>query len=566
LHFVERQKGPSHMRKKTATSIVALLILIATAAVAQATPTQVNVRIEGSERTLFEGPILTEGHELKASSDSSMRSCDGVNPHDPENVLPGPTPTAASADAMGLIGKTFDGQWSGQFDDYFLTRWGPDEQSLAAGQYWGVLVNNVLPNVGGCQYELGGGGEVTWVYDAFAGRPSLALYAAGSTSGARPLTALAQPGEPFQVEVRDYAEGAEDVPPQQPERTGSEPYAGAEVSPVEVGPNGFERPETSNPATVMTNAHGKASITFSTPGWHRIKATHLDAEGNEDAIRSNRLDVCVPPEGELECGRPPFEDEPRTPAYLQAGHGEEGSSEEPPIKHEEPSPPPGSGGSASGVAGFTASTSAGTVRVQSARFNGLGAARGLIGVSWRLLDTGIGVASWTISSKTLGQQGAKYVTRAIGSGATSALLKLPLGRVYELKLSVIDKLGRSSTATIGKVLAPEDDRWSALRYAGPWRRQALPGAWHGAVSQAVAGAQVSARLDAGRPVFELRRTSRDARVELLAGTHRQMLTVAGRSSAGAPSLLKAPERSRAGIVTLRVLKGTVDLDGLAVEP
>ncbi len=55
---------------------------------------------------------------------------------------------------MSLIGETFDGQWYGRrYDDYFITRWGPDEQS-PEGAYWGILVNNVFTNVGGCQYEL----------------------------------------------------------------------------------------------------------------------------------------------------------------------------------------------------------------------------------------------------------------------------------------------------------------------------------------------------------------------------------------------------------------------------
>jgi uncharacterized protein DUF4430 len=553
------------MRRKTATLIVASAIAIVGAAAAQAAPTQVNVRIEGAELTLFEGPILTEGHEVEASSDTQARSCDGIDVNDPENVLPGPTPTAAAVDATSLIGETFDAQWDSQYDDYFLTRWGPDEQNPSDAAYWGVLVNNVFPNVGGCQYELGGGDEVTWAYDAFTARPSLALYAAGSTSGARPLTALAQRGEPFEVEVRDYNDDSEGVPPAQPERTGSTPYEGAQVSPVEVGEKGFERPETSNPATVTTDAQGKASITFTTPGWHRIKATHFDGEGHEDAIRSNRLDVCVPPEGEVECGRPPFEDEPRTPAYLEAGI----AGEEFPTKHEEPSSAPAGAtqtAATTGVAGFTATTAAGRVRVQSARFDGLGAARGLIGVRWRLIDGGAGVASWTISSKTLGQKGAKYVSRAHGTHATSALAKLAPGIAYELRLTVTDRLGRSTTSTIGNVLVPQDDRSnSSLRYAGSWRHVALARAWYGGVSEASAGATVSANLAAGRPVFELRESSREAHVELSDGTQREVLTV-GHARAGALWLLTAPARSHGGTVTLRVLKGTVDLDGVGVEP
>ncbi len=344
------------MRTAIATLTITTLIMALAASAAQATPTQVNVRIEGKSETLFEGPILTEGHEIEASSDTQERPCDGVNPNDPENTTPGPTPTAASVDAMSLIGETFDGVWyGGSLDDYFLTRWGPDAQNTAQGEYWGILVNNVFTSVGGCQYELSTNDEVLWAYNAFASRPLLALFAAaaGYTSGARPLTATAELGKPFEVEVVDYADQNEAKPPADPERTGSSPYEGADVSPVRTSAKGFETVETASPETVKTNAKGKASITFTTPGWHRIKATAVNAGGEEDAIRSNHLDVCVPDAGTSGCGEPPAEDQVRIPphtaeeaereeeAKIQAeetkrSEGEGGSSPEPEGKSEVP--------------------------------------------------------------------------------------------------------------------------------------------------------------------------------------------------------------------------------------
>ena len=58
-----------------------------------------------------------------------------------------------------------------RFDDYFITRFGPDAQERRASP-GGVLVNNTFTNVGGCQYQLDEGDEVLWVYDAFSGRPT----------------------------------------------------------------------------------------------------------------------------------------------------------------------------------------------------------------------------------------------------------------------------------------------------------------------------------------------------------------------------------------------------------
>lgn len=311
------------MRTVIATLAVATLIATFAGSVAWAAPTQVNVRIEGRGETLFEGPIWTEGHDIEASSDTQERSCDGIDPNDPENVTPGPTPTAAAVDAMSLIGETFDGRWYGGYGDYFITRWGPDRE--AEGMSWGILVNNVFTDVGGCQYELHTGDEALWAYDAFQHKPFLALLAADEhyTSGTRPLTATAELDKPFHVEVLDYDDDTEDVPPIAPERTESSPYEDADVSPVQTSAEGFELVQTASPATVKTNAEGKASITFTEPGWHRIKATAVNGEGEESAIRSNRLDVCVPAQDSTSCPHSFPEDQVRTPPRYAEGVKEE---------------------------------------------------------------------------------------------------------------------------------------------------------------------------------------------------------------------------------------------------
>jgi hypothetical protein len=334
------------MRTTIATFAVASLITILPISVAQATPTQVNVRIEGKTKTLFEGPILTEGHDVhsseadggNAAEDLEEHPCDGINPLDPQNVSPGPTPTATSVDAMSLIGETeqLDGQWYPGFEDYFVKRWGSEEENAEKeGKSWGILVNNVYTNVGGCQYQLGAGDEVLWIFNAFESKPILGLFAANEhyTSGERPLTATAQLGEPFEVEVVNYDDRGEDVPPAIPNRIETKPYEGADVAPVLTSATGFETVQTTSPEAVTTNSEGKSSITFTTPGWHRIKAgTSLNAKGEEAAIRSNRLDVCVPVTGETSCGEPPAEDQVRAlPQYLETHHEETPNTAGPPL-------------------------------------------------------------------------------------------------------------------------------------------------------------------------------------------------------------------------------------------
>ena len=186
-----------------------------------------------------------------------------------------------------------------------------------------------------------------------------------------------------------------------------------------------------------------------------------------------------------------------------------------------------------------------------------------MGVSWRVPEPGV-LTSWTIASKLFGTSSA-YVTRATGTTATSALVKLPPGAAYALQITFTDMLGRSSTAEIGKVLVPDDDRWSGLRYYGQWQHTKQSGAWLDTVSRAGAGGQVSVRLGSGRPVFLLRGTAAGAKVEVRAGSHREAFAVL-RGARGSSRPVVAAKRPHAGRVSMRVLKGTVNLDGVAVEP
>jgi hypothetical protein len=451
------------MRIVIAAFTAAISLSALAAPVAPAAPTKVNVRIEGKTETLFEGPVLTDGHNVRAAeSDSkapaSGRPCDGTNGG--RHPTPGPTPTVASVDAMSILGEDFDGQWYPGFDDYFVKRWGPDAEDEGHGEYWGLLVNDVFANVGGCQYQLDGGDEVLWVYDAFDGRPNLALFPeeAAYASGPRPLTATAQLGEPFPLEVVTYEDDLESVPPATPARSGSGPYEGAEVAPVLTNGEGFEKVDTSDPATKTTDSEGKVTVAFDTAGWHRIKATVAGA-GGESVIRSNRIDVCVaatgspppavepPLEGASSCGELPAAD-----AVREAG-------EELPTEDDSSAGGPVGG---SPVVPAGASPGAGPlrdpVRVTVPKLDRSDLTHGRVGVSWRVLSAGVGIERWRISSQTLGRRGAPYVSRATGSKGTAATLRLPPGASYRLRFTVVDVLGRSSAIALGKVVVPPAGR------------------------------------------------------------------------------------------------------------
>ena len=296
---------------------------------AQAALTELTVRIEGAQKTLFEGPIETAGHEIEAVSDTEPRICDATN--NGAHPEPGPTPTAASVDAMELIGEEFDGDWYPGYDDYFIQQWGPDREDGDTYAYWGILVNGAFTPVGGCQYLAQAGDEVFWAYDAFTGRQMLWLSASGDLGFPASPTAGVEVGEPLALTVK-AGEG--------PSAAAVE---GITVAPVatEAG-TGYQVVETASASAVTTDSDGHASVTFSTPGWHRIKA-----QKETGFIRSNRLDVCVEAVGGGGCGALPDDAAVRVPPrYVEPPEEEGGGGKEKPSADGgggNPTPPAGGG-------------------------------------------------------------------------------------------------------------------------------------------------------------------------------------------------------------------------------
>jgi hypothetical protein len=433
------------MHKHLAVWFAATVLFLFLASLAIAAPAQVNVRIEGKAETLFEGPILTDGHNAKGISDPQWRRCNGLNNgHSP---VAGPTPTAASVDAMRIIGEPFDGNWFTQYDDYFITQWGADRQDELESEYWGIVVNNTFTNVGGCQYQVDGGDEVLWIYDAFNGRERLVLYPASYSGGPVPLTATATLSQPFEVEVDSWPDYSEGEPPASPQRS-TTPYEGAEVAPVTTGAKGFQKVEIASPDTVTTAADGKATITFTIPGWHRIKATDLSA-GVESVIRSNRLDVCVPEPPASGCGPLPSDAQVRTPPPPLPGEVDTPNEEEP-----DPGKPTDGSGGASPSSNPPPPAIVDPIRVALGALDRSRLAAGVVGVKWSVTDAGPGLAGWKIAAKALGRKGSRFVTRASGKERSSAQVRLPRGETYKLKITFTDVLGRQSAAGLGRARVP----------------------------------------------------------------------------------------------------------------
>jgi len=278
------------MRQQNQLLIRALLLaagVLATASPAGlAAPAAVHVRIEGLHATLFDRTVLSDGHDLRAASDSAARRCDGTNGG--AHADAGPTATAATADALATRGETFDGSWNAGYEDYFIRRLGTESEDDAQLRWWGLLIDGAMSGAGGCQLRIGDGDEVLWANDAFSGRPFLRLTAAQPT---------VQRDMPLAMTVTANDGGA----------SPAAPYAGAHVEAVDTD----GQPAAPGIADgAISAADGSATVVFHQAGWQRIKARGPLPAGDPNAlptaIASNSVDVCVEATPGAGCtGQPP---------------------------------------------------------------------------------------------------------------------------------------------------------------------------------------------------------------------------------------------------------------------
>ncbi len=515
--------------KRTLLLMVSVMVL----AGGEAHAATVNVRVEGATQTLFEGPVISSGNPVRAASDAQQRHCDATN--NGQHPTPGATATGASVEGLRTEGIDFDAKWFPGFDDYYVTRFGPDAENLDSYTFWGLLIDDAFTEVGGCQAQVGDGAHVLWAFDAFHNRGFLKLAVAGSAPAP---TATVVVGQPLTVSVtRAYGEKS----------PAFAPVGGVTVAPVTTAANGVETVQPTATGVVTTAGDGTADVTFATPGWHRIKA---DA-GAAGAIRSNRLDVCVVSAPGGTCGDAPADTAPREAALL----------------------PPDPVGPATGGSGATPGKPGGGKApaelvgapiIELPRFTSTGRKAGRIGVRWRILQAGVGVRRWRFSARPADSTKA-YMSLLSGTKGATALLKLGAGRTWTVQATFTDKVGRDVSETIGDVLVPLDAGAKAVRRAGAWTRVRDAGAWLGVVHRGRAGATLTAELAAGRPVVQLRGVRHTAEVEVRVGSRRAVYRISGSATTGTREIVAA-RRAHAGTVRVRIVSGTAGIDGLGVRP
>ncbi|MGE4428487.1 MAG: hypothetical protein AB7G37_18695 [Solirubrobacteraceae bacterium] len=270
-----------HRLALAATALTLATVTVASPAAA-AGPDRIQLRIEGTSKTLFEGPVLSEPRTVRSADETTARTCDGTNAG--ANPRPGLTPMAVAADGLEISGRTFGGNFT-SFEDFFVTRIAGDEPDFSTQGFWEVAVNNVGLSIGGCQRHLRDGDGVVWrVNDSRTilrldgpdgpGEQSSATET-GRPQGRVKSVYVLEPKASITLTVRRQTGAGAD---------GFAPAPGVPVGTVTTARSGDQAVTTTG--APVGDGSGRVRLTPSA-GWHRYKAEQ------PGAVRSNRIDVCV---------------------------------------------------------------------------------------------------------------------------------------------------------------------------------------------------------------------------------------------------------------------------------
>ena len=231
---------------KLLSGLLAGVALLVAAPSTLAAPVTVDLRIEGPNRTLFEGPVTTDVRTFHFTGATPHR-CDGTAANQGPSATPMPTRGAALTEAAERAPFTMHGDWSGDFDNPTFNEVAGEDVTFDSGtqEFFAEYKNETFAQVGACADPVGSGDRVLFAYSAF-GDQLLALSGPASV----------RPGGTATVKVTDAASGAA--------------VAGATVG------------------GAVTGADGSATVgPFTQRGDQDLKAS------KDGAVRSNRLRVCV---------------------------------------------------------------------------------------------------------------------------------------------------------------------------------------------------------------------------------------------------------------------------------
>src|SRR3954462_5854512 len=157
-------KGVAHMHKLL-SGLVAGIALLA-AAPAGAAPVTVDLRIEGPNRTVFEGPVTTDVRAFRFSGDNTAHRCDGTAASQGTSAGPVPTRGAVIAEASERAPFSLHGDWYDSLGSPSFTEVGGEDMRYDAptSRYLVEFDNAQAASRGSCGDAVAPGDHVLFAY------------------------------------------------------------------------------------------------------------------------------------------------------------------------------------------------------------------------------------------------------------------------------------------------------------------------------------------------------------------------------------------------------------------
>ena len=161
---------------RCALSGALILVSLAAPAAADAVPVTVNLRVEGATQTIFEGPVITDVHQVKTpvrhrGAHRATARASASRPRRPRS--------ARSMTRRAAAPSRWDALWDAGFSDYYpFLRIGPDAIDSST-HYLAFYLNWAFAETGGCGQHVRQGDEVLFAYEDFQPSPHPAPVGAG---------------------------------------------------------------------------------------------------------------------------------------------------------------------------------------------------------------------------------------------------------------------------------------------------------------------------------------------------------------------------------------------------
>ncbi len=186
-----------------------------------------------------------------------------------------------------------------------------------------------------------------------------------------------------------------------------------------------------------------------------------------------------------------------------------------------------------------------------------------IPLSWSADESG---ARFTVQVRPTNSSSAAWRTLVSSTTQTSLKFTGQLGRIYEFQVRAVGTDGAPGAWSTATTLVPSGVHPAGGHYRRAWRVKRVRGAWQGrAIVSSTPGAQFTLRYDGGELAVIGERSPTGGKMRVTLDGHSRTINLHSTRTLARQVVYLAPVRSGHHRLTLRVLSGTVAIEGLAID-